>query len=158
MSEQVNIEQIMEGIRQQIREDGTPLDIPINIEQVVEEIHQQICEKGISLDIPEFSGASEKPVIEIAPFDMDEFMQNVAAVDRRYQIECYAPIVGNPVVKLIKRVVRKMVNFIIAPIVEDQNAFNSAAAKTIFSLQSYINELEQRISELENMRGRGERK
>lgn len=158
MSEQVNIEQIMEQIRQEIREDGTPLDIPINIEQVVEEIHQQICEKGIFLDIPEFSGASEKPVVEIAPFDMDEFMQNVAAMERRYQIECYAPIVGNPVIKLIKRVVRKMVNFIISPIVEDQNAFNSAAVKTVFSLQSYINELEQRIQELESMRGQGARK
>ena len=158
MSEQVNIEQIMEQIRQEIREDGTPLDIPINIEQVVEEIHQQICEKGIFLDIPEFSGASEKPVVEIAPFDMDEFMQNVAAMERRYQIECYAPIVGNPVIKLIKRVVRKMVNFIISPIVEDQNAFNSAAVKTVFSLQSYINELEQRIQELESMKGQGARK
>lgn len=158
MSEQVNIEQIMEQIRRQIREDGTPSDIPVNIEQVVEEIHQQICEKGISLDIPEFSGASEKPVVEIAPFDMDEFMQNVAAVERRYQIECYAPIVGNPVIKLIKRVVRKMVNFIVAPIVEDQNAFNSAAAKTIFSLQSYISELEKRMKELESMKEQGERK
>ena len=158
MSEQVNIEQIMEQIRRQIRKDGIPSDIPVNIEQVVEEIHQQICEKGISLDIPEFSGASEKPVVEIAPFDMDEFMQNVAAVERRYQIECYAPIVGNPVIKLIKRVVRKMVNFIVAPIVEDQNAFNSAAAKTIFSLQSYISELEKRIKELESMKGQGERK
>ena len=73
-------------------------------------------------------------------------------------MERYAPIVGNPISKLIKRVVRKMVNFIITPIVEDQNAFNAAAAKTIFSLQSYISELEKRMKELEGAKEQGERK
>ncbi|MEY8382766.1 hypothetical protein AALG83_06305 [Christensenellaceae bacterium 44-20] len=130
----------------------------VNIEQIMEEIRREIREKGISLDIPEFSGASEKPVAEIAPFDMNEFMQNVVAVERSYQVERYAPIVGNPIVKLVKRVVRKMINFIIAPIVEDQNAFNAAAAKTIFSLQSYISELEKRMKELESAKEQGERK
>ena len=130
----------------------------VNIEQIMEQIRQEIREKGISLDIPEFSGASEKPVAEIAPFDMNEFMQSVAAVDRSYQVERYAPIVGNPISKLIKRVVRKMVNFIITPIVEDQNAFNASVAKTISSLQSYINELEKRVNELEASAVKGERK
>ena len=45
----------------------------VNIEQIMEEIRQEIREKGISLDIPEFAGASEKPVAEIAPFDRNEF-------------------------------------------------------------------------------------
>jgi hypothetical protein len=130
----------------------------VNIEQIMEEIRQEIREKGISLDIPEFAGASEKPVAEIAPFDRNEFDRGVLAVQRNAQLECYAPILGNPIIKFIKRFVRKMVNFIIAPIVEDQNAFNAAAAETISSLQSYINELEKRVGELEASAVKGERK
>ena len=34
----------------------------VNIEQIMEQIRQEIREKGISLDIPEFAGASEKPL------------------------------------------------------------------------------------------------
>lgn len=128
----------------------------VNIEQIMEEIRQQIAEKGISLDIPEFSGASEKPIVEIAPFDRDEFNKSVLAVQRNAQVERYAPIIGNPIIKFIKRFVRKMVNFIIAPIVEDQNVFNASAARTISSLQSYINELEKRVNELEASIVKGE--
>lgn len=128
----------------------------VNIEKIMAEIKAEIQQKGISLDLPDFSGASEKPVLEIKPFDMQEFQQNVLAVERSYQIECYAPIVGNPLVKGFKRIVRKLANFIVSPIVEDQNAFNSAAAKTIFSLQSYVNELEKRIKELEEAGAKGE--
>ena len=121
----------------------------VNIEKIMAEIRAEIQEKGISLNLPDFSGASEKPVLEIRPFDMQEFRQNVLAVERSYQVECYAPIVGNPIIKVFKRIVRKLVNFIVSPIVEDQNAFNSATARTISSLQSYIHELEKRIKELE---------
>lgn len=125
----------------------------VNIEKIMAEIKAEIQQKGISLNLPDFSAASEKPVAEIRPFDMAEFQQNVQAVERSYQVECYAPIVGNPVIKAFKRIVRKLVNFIVSPIVEDQNAFNSAAARTILSLQSYINELEKRVKELEEEAG-----
>ena len=129
----------------------------VNIEQIMAEIKEEIARKGISLDIQDFSAASEKPVMEIEPFDMNDFQQNVLAVERSYQVECYAPIVGNPLIKLVKRVVRKMVNFIISPLVEDQNAFNQAAAKTIFSLRSYVHELEKRIGELEEAGAKGDK-
>ena len=171
MSEQVNIEQIMEEIRQEIREKNSLEEIngeeqpneeqcsknQISIEQIMQELWQQIQEKGVSLNIPEFSGVWESriPVSEDKPVARSEFDQNVLTMQCNARIECYAPIVGNPIFRFIKRFVRKMINFIIAPIVEDQNAFNASAAATVSSLQSYIDDLEKRIGELEALSNRG---
>ena len=107
MSEQVNIERIMEEIRQQIRENSLEEiseeeagEEQISIEQIMQELWQQIQEKGVSLDIPEFSGVWESPISlsENEPLVRSEFDQNVLTMQCNARVECYAPIVGNPII------------------------------------------------------------
>ena len=70
--------------------------------------------------------------------------------DRAYsRVEQYAPIGGNPVVRFIKRIVRKMTNFITTPLVESQNAFNAAVMQSVGQARDYIYALEKRLGELE---------
>ena len=116
------------------------MDEAISLKQIMEEVRA---------DIPEFTVLPLGLVEQIAPFDMQAFLESVQLAQAYSRVEQYAPIGGNPVVRFIKRIVRKMTNFITTPLVESQNAFNAAVMQSVGQARDYIYALEKRLGELE---------
>ena len=102
------------------------MDEAISLKQIMEEVRAEIAKNNLKADIPEFTVLPLGLVEQIAPFDMQAFLESVQLAQAYSRVEQYAPIGGNPVVRFIKRIVRKMTNFITTPLVESQNAFNAA--------------------------------
>ena len=137
------------------------MDEAINLKQIMEEVRAEIAKNNLKADIPEFTVLPLGLVEQIAPFDMQAFLESVQLAQAYSRVEQYAPIGGNPVVRFIKRIVRKMTNFITTPLVESQNAFNAAVMQSVGQARDYIYALEKRLGELEkqlqDVRGSKER-
>ena len=120
------------------------MDEAISLKQIMEEVRAEIAKNNLKADIPEFTVLPLGLVEQIAPFDMQAFLESVQLAQAYSRVEQYAPIGGNPVVRFIKRIVRKMTNFITTPLVESQNAFNAAVMQSVGQARDYIYALEKR--------------
>lgn len=97
----------------------------INIEQIMEEIREEIKEKGYNKKDLSFD---DKWVFNSNPSgnsgDLDELYSLLAEMEQTKAINYYGELTGGPLKKIIKKVIRKMVAFVIVPIVLAQNSYN----------------------------------
>ncbi len=132
----------------------------VDIEKIMQEIREEIKEKGLDKELPAFeSGAPIRCGAVYECFDEDYFYENVEQMNQTCLIQPDRPIAGNPIAVLIKKTIRKLTRFYIAPAFCDQSQFNVAAVKAMNSLRYYIDEdrkskarideLAKRVEELE---------
>ena len=113
----------------------------VDVEKIMQEIRDEIKEKGLDKEIlsfesiqPVHSGSGEDS------FDYEFFIDNVNKANATCLIELDKPLQGNPVSVFIKRVVRKLTRFYIAPVVSTQAEFNAYVTRSINSIRFYIEE------------------
>lgn len=75
-----------------------------------------------------------------ADFDRNEFDQNVGFALAGWQIPFFRPLPDGPIKKFIKRVIRKLVRFVLDPITQDCTNFNGAVARSFGLLRRYMRE------------------
>ena len=106
----------------------------VDIEKIMQEIRQEIDENGYDEKLIRFEDVSTVGLSDIESFDMAQFEQvavelpNQALVQTYWQLTSHRPVIGKLLV-FMRKVIRKMVSFYIEPIVEQQNAFNVTAAR-----------------------------
>lgn len=130
----------------------------VNIEQIIEEIRNEIKEKGLEKEILDFDEipctAVPGPVSsEREPFDSDDFVLNVARMNQTYQLHYFRPLAGSRTARFVKRVIRKLAKFLLLPLSDEQTAFNSFAVRTENQVRNYIlaqDEKDRQIEELTN--------
>ena len=83
----------------------------VNVEEIMEEIKDEIKEKGYTDDMLSFSD------IPLANVDLAGQMKDAAFIAWRRPV-------SQGVKGIIKRIIRKCVGFVIAPVTEDQTRFN----------------------------------
>ncbi len=131
MNNDINIEEIMDEIRQNIKDRGYD-KAPVSFEQI--EIHSSVLKIGTG-------------------YDSDEFMNELEFLDSNCTTSFHVSIAGgNPFSVFIKKVIRKMTRFIVAPLVDSQNAYNVSNVKCMNQISEFISEMEQyktRIEQLE---------
>ena len=131
MSDNINIEEMMDEIRQNSKDRGYDKE-PVSFEEI--EIHSSILKIGTG-------------------YDSDEFMDELEFLDSNCTTSFHVPIAGgNPFSVFIKKVIRKMTRFIVAPLVDSQNAYNVSNVKCMNQISEFISEMEQyktRIEQLE---------
>ena len=123
----------------------------IDIEKIMEEIRQEIKEKGYKESDLSFS---DIPITDQA--DIEEsyneqvLLENIRGANQSTRVDFYKPIDGG-IKGLIKKIIRKMVKPIILHLCQEQEIFNAYTVRTINQLYSYNKQLEKRIEDLEKI-------
>lgn len=131
MSNEINIEEIMKEIRQNIKDRGYDKE-PLSFEEIV----------------------MSKPAIQSdGNYNAEDFMQELDYLNRNWCNLFPSPVNGrNPVAVMIKKIVRRLTNFIVFPLVNFQNAYNASNIRCLNQVKEYMAELEDyktRIEQLE---------
>ena len=132
MEKKVDVEAIMKTIRQET----------VDISDIYKKIRQDSM--GEVSDIP----TMEKAFSQFADKRVDQILDYVKP---RCEIKYYREIENkNPIVKFIKRVMRKLMKFCIYPMSMDQSVFNLNLVEIIDKQQQQIRELRTEIERLSN--------
>ncbi|MBR3515266.1 MAG: hypothetical protein IKO10_02840 [Lachnospiraceae bacterium] len=133
---EINVEEIMEQIRTNIRERGYD-KIPLSFEDV-------------PISQPLIAGEVE--------YDAMVLRQEVQYLNQNWNNNWNVPVSGGGLRAKFKKLIRKLTRFIIAPIVAFQNEYNASNVRAIQQLAAYakmmdeyklrIEELEQQVKEL----------
>lgn len=98
----------------------------INVEEIMQNIRNEIKEKGYSYADLSFED-KWKIQEDIQGDDVKkELYALLNELENRRCISYYRELSGNPFKKFIKRVIRKMNAFLMMPIVDEQNMFNES--------------------------------
>jgi len=126
---------------------------PIDVEEIMKEIRLEIQEKGLNESMLSFQdvdgGEILKGLQNGEKYDPGELERLVQQVNLRSNVPWYHRVEGNAFANFIKKVIRKLIRFMIIPVVEEQNAFNGSAAQCLNQLLAYVKEQDQKITALE---------
>lgn len=119
------------------------------------EIRQKIKDEGLTSSMLSFEDIPmDKPSSEMdTDYNPYILKQSAELLCSQNQITPNKPIEGNPIVRLIKKVIRKLTQFYVMPIVMEQNILNFHNANAVSQLYCFARETEklsEKISELEN--------
>lgn len=135
----------------------------INIEEIMEQIRADIKERGLKDDEIEFDSIVLLDGGNSSFYSDEVYDQLVNEIDKLSEVQSYRELYGNPIERFIKKIIRRLVAFYIESIVDDQNRFN----KNVYSgfvmnyrkfqddeiklqnLEKKMYEYEKRIMELE---------
>lgn len=133
----------------------------IDIEKIMDEIRADIKEKGYTADMLDFQDVSipERGF----SYNESEFENLVNAINATCSVPWYRDLGNGGIKVFVKKVIRKIMTFLIAPIAEDQMKFNVNVANTVNQLAGYVKyqndiiddyknriiELEKKVKELE---------
>lgn len=131
----------------------------INVDEIVNQIRAEIKEKGLEPSMLSFEDVPFDKEVSHAEthFELSSLVQSADYMNARNQIEPYKEISGNPISVFIKKVIRKLVKFYIMPIMTEQNALNYHCANAINQVSCYvqsnskvdIEQLASKVDELE---------
>ena len=127
----------------------------VDVEKIMEEIRQNIKERGYSEDMLSFSEAASDVEItngvttDDMVYDETEMNQFILAARGLHNIPYYEPMQGNKLKVFVKRVLRKLMAFQMQPIRERQNQFNYNMVQSIREIALHTAELEDAICEKE---------
>ncbi|MCM1244102.1 MAG: hypothetical protein NC293_00475 [Roseburia sp.] len=130
----------------------------INVEEIMEKIRTEIKEKGYKesdlsfLDIP----ISTFPEASQESFDLDKLREKLQRVNETYGVDYYKVIEGGGIKTFIKKAIRKILKFLLYPLCQNQELFNAFSVQTMNQLFLYIQLQEERINELEDLQKKEE--
>ena len=121
----------------------------INVEKIMDEIRENIKASGAD-QIP-LTIADQKTVKEAAPAPSD-LDQAVEYITYNYEVQPCQLLTGNPVKVFVKRCIRKLAGYFFLPIVQQQNTLNQYylyVAETVVDQKNEIAALKAEIERLE---------
>lgn len=118
----------------------------INVEKIMEEIREEIQEKGYTNDMLSFRDVQGMDV-EIEEYNEIEYALILHNLGVYAYVPWYRDLPGKTVKRVLKKVIRKLCSFIIAPISEQQSAFNAQATRGFGQIGGYIEETDHRFDE-----------
>lgn len=126
----------------------------VNIEEIMQNIRKEIKEKGLSSDMLSFEDVPyQKPDAAVNGAGSEEVKNSLVYLNGHYNVQPYKPLGGNPLFVFIKKVLRKLMKFYIEPIVNDQNNFNANVVRVLNAQQNTpapdTDELMKRLEVLE---------
>lgn len=131
----------------------------VNVEEIMSGIRAEIKEKGYSSEMLSFADvpADADTGIYVERFDADMLRGNVQYISTHHRVDPYRPLSGNPVAVFLKKVLRKLMSFYVEPYAAEQSSLNANIAQAEQQIELYIREsrmhstkvLQERIDELE---------
>jgi hypothetical protein len=131
----------------------TNRDFDIDIEKIMEEIRDDIKSRGLQNDIPAFeevvrstTGGSRKRTTGLT-FE-SEYLDGHCFISTTRTISSHRKGIG-PVIVLLKKMIHRLNKFSMEPIVQDQNDFNAHVAYAVDMIKTSLEEKDQKIAELQ---------
>ncbi len=124
----------------------------IDVEKIMDEIRQEIREKGYDasmLSFQDVDGEDELPLGQEEKFRLEELERRVQEASLHAEVPWYYQAEGGLPVRLMKKVIRKLIRFAYVPIVENQNRENQLLAQSLRQLLAYVKEQQERVEILE---------
>lgn len=126
----------------------------INIEEIMDKIRKEIKEKEYRIselsfaDIPLVDGTG----VEVSDeFSFGEYEKEFYSMKSRWAIPTEIEFTSsNPMIQMIKRIVRKMCRCVTFQMTTMQNEFNGSVVRTNGQIRNYIEENEKQKKELQN--------
>jgi len=117
----------------------------INVDEIVNQIRAEIKEKGLEASMLSFEDVPfDKETSHTENhFELSSLVQSADYMNARNQIEPYKEISGNPIIVFIKKIIRKLVKFYIMPIMTEQNALNYHCANAVNQISCYVEQNSQ---------------
>lgn len=113
----------------------------VDVEKIMQDIRNEIKEKGLDKEILNFEPvAIPKSGQQYDCFDYLFFLDNVDKINRTCLIQPNKPVGGNVIARFVKKAIRKLTRFYVAPIVCDQSEFNVYVTRVVNSLRYYVDE------------------
>lgn len=130
----------------------------IDVEEIMEKIRAEIKEKGYKESDLSFSDVPIPAFTEAAKeeFDLVTLQGRLRGVNETYGVDYYKVIENGGIKGFIKKAIRKTLKFLLYPLRQNQERFNSFSAQTMNQLFLYIQLQEKRINELENLQKKKE--
>ena len=122
----------------------------INVEEIMAEIRQDIIDKGYTPEMLSFRDVNAS-YIGAVDFNPDEFRYMVGALEATKYVPWKQENIGTGVKGFIKKVVRKLVGFVVAPMSDGQNLYNQQVASAFAQLLGYIESQNRLIEEYEDV-------
>lgn len=126
----------------------------INIEKIMDDIRNEIKEKGYTSDILDF-----EDTVGISSGDDGDgysekrFSELVTYMSSSYAVPIAKPVSGSGIARFIKKIIGALTRFTLRPIVEHQSEYNSVSARAVNMLGAHVDEVsdasEKRIAALE---------
>lgn len=121
----------------------------INIEEIMENIRADIRAKGY----PDYEEQNTVSRVSGAPFNKDEFLSELEIANKYCQVASYRDIRSTRkglggLITFVKKICRRGSAFYVEPIVDDQNRFNEAVLRMLMQAANKIEEDEKTIAEL----------
>lgn len=109
----------------------------VNIEEIMQGIRQEIKEKNLTSDMLSFEDVPyRKPgdAVNGCALDSEEIKNAMIYLNGHYNIQPYKPLGGNALFVFVKKIIRKLTKFYVEPIVFDQNDYNANVARVLNAL------------------------
>lgn len=131
----------------------------VNVEKIMEEIRQKIRDEHLTSPVISFDDVPLATADSLLNngYDSKVLQSCTEYVAARNRLDYNQPITGNPLKCFVKRLIRKLVQFYVVPIVVQQNALNSSYSTALMQINGFIQgvgdsellALASRIDELE---------
>ena len=113
----------------------------INVEQIMEEIRENIKQRGYTSDFLEFEDIETKELLNAASFDFNEMLASLQRANMKSSINYYCDVIPHRGVKnLVKAAIRKFLRFLLMPIIEEQNQYNAYSVRVLNQVALFAQE------------------
>lgn len=109
----------------------------INIEKIMEEIREDIKAKGYTNDMLSFDEVVTIKGTE-GDFNRQEYDTALNYLNHSYHVPSLRPLGGNPLFVFVKKVIRKLTKFYVEPIVASQNEYNAFNVRVLNGLSKRV--------------------
>lgn len=118
----------------------------INIEKIMQEIRDEITEKGYTNDMLSFNDIIlDGSDLTVSKFDKVRFNEELYSLNHFWDVKAYRSVehgnsIKSKIITFIRKIIRKSIKFYIEPINADQNTFNAVTVKLFNLMECYISE------------------
>lgn len=126
----------------------------INIEKIMEEIRQEIKDRGFiesTLRFDDIPLSYSDMGTDSEEFNRDEFQKSLDYINLNWDVPYYFNIGTNKIIVFVKRIIRKLVKFLVWPINQKQNEMNANFVRSINQIRNYIDNEASTKNQVDNL-------
>lgn len=121
----------------------------INIEEMMNDIRTEIKEKGYSADMLSFDDVvasinRNADTVYVnncdSKFSVNDYNSVVSYLNAAQAVPVSMPLPGNPIIVFIKKIIRRLTRVTIRPITEHQTEYNAYTARAFEMIGTYVEE------------------